>query len=41
MVYGVYTKAKHNKVYKVKHNKSNVANHTREEENTAEGEDKI
>ena len=33
MLYGVYTKAKHNK--------SNVANHTREEENTAEGEDKI
>ena len=33
MVYGVYTKAKHNKVY--------IVNHTIDEGNTAEGEDKI
>ena len=33
MVYGVYTKVKHNKVY--------IVNHTIDEGNTAEGEDKI
>lgn len=33
MLYGVYIKVKHNKVY--------IVNHTIEEENTAEGEGKI